>query len=232
MGVKNLLYTIDIDRIVSIGMLLVMTLVVVVAIFEDKIRAWFTRPNLNVSIQMSPPDCHQIPIGQPPLEADGYYFRLRVTNLGSQKAELVEVFAAELSSRLPDGRFEIVKSFLPMNLSWSHLHGLFFPAISRGIYKHCDLAHIIDPQKRHQFAYEDKSWPNIPSQKTILSFDTVVKPNTLSHLVPFGVYRLVILVAAANAQSIRKTLEISLSGDWYDDEQQMLSEGIGIKLLA
>lgn len=226
--------TIDIDRIVSIGTLIVMTLVVIVAIFEDKIRAWLTRPKLDVSIQTNPPDCHKIPIVHPkePVVADGYYFRLRVTNSGSQKAESVEVFAAELSERQPNGTFEVVKSFLPMNLVWSHVKWVFFPAISRGIYKHCDLAYIIEPRKRKAFPFEDKHWPNIPPEKTVLSFDTAVKPNTLSHLVPLGVYRLVILVAAANAKSVRKTLEISLSGDWYDDERTMLKEGISIRLLT
>ena len=74
-------------------------------------------------------------------------------------------------------------------------------------------------------------WSNVSPEKTILSLDTEVKANTLSHLLPFGKYRLVILVAAANAKPVEKTLEISLKGEWYDDEQRMLGEGIGIKLL-
>lgn len=226
--------TIDVDRIVSIGTLMAMTLVVIVAIFEDKIRAWLTRPKLDISIQTSSPDCHKIPIVHPkyPIITDGYYFRLRVTNSGSQKAESVEIFAAELSERQSNGTFKVVESFLPMNLVWSHVKWVFFPAISRGIYKHCDLAHIIKPQEREGFPYENKHWPNIPPEKVILSFDTVVKPNTLSHLIPLGVYRLVILVAAANAKPVRKILEISLSGEWYDDERTMLEEGINIRLLA
>ena len=46
-----------------------------------------------------------------------------------------------------------------------------------------------------------------------------------------GKYRLVILVSAANTIPIEKTFEISLTGEWYDDEKKMLGEGIGIRLL-
>jgi hypothetical protein len=38
-------------------------------------------------------------------------------------------------------------------------------------------------------------------------------------------------VAAANSRPIVKKLEITLTGDWYDEEQKMFGEGIGIKLL-
>jgi len=224
------------DWIVAAGTV-VMAVVAVVAVFQDKIRAWLTRPKLDVSISVSPPDCHKIPIvrygpeGEQSVIADGYYFRLRVTNSGNQRAELVEVFAAELSKRQADGTFKAVDSFLPMNLVWSHYHQVLFPAVSPEMYRHCDLAHVIHPQKRGQFPAEDNRWPNIPPEKTVLSLDTAVKPHTLSHLLPFGTYRLVVLIAAANAKPVKKILEISLTGDWYDDERKMLGEGIGIRLL-
>jgi len=50
-------------------------------------------------------------------------------------------------------------------------------------------------------------------------------------MLPFGKYRLVIIVAAANAKPVEKTLEISLTGDWYDDEQRMFQEGVGVRIL-
>ena len=60
---------------------------------------------------------------------------------------------------------------------------------------------------------------------------TPVKPYTLSYLVPFGTYRLVIVVSAANAKPVTKTLEITVQGDWYDDEGQMLKEGLAVQVL-
>ena len=108
---------------------------------------------------------------------------------------------------------------------------MLLPAISPGTYKHCDLAHILDPDDRESVPGEHATWPNVPQNKTILSLDTIVKPYTQSYLLPFGTYHLTLIVAAANAKATTKTLEITLTGDWYDDEDQMLGEGIGIRLL-
>ena len=160
-----------------------------------------------------------------------YYLRLGVQNSGRQKAELVEVYAAGLEERQADGTFRSVDSFLPMNLLWSNYRQEYLPTLSPEMRKHCDLAHIIHPQERKNFPGEDKTWPNVPQEKTVLSFDTVVKPDTQSYLVPMGTYRLSIIITAANAKPIRKCLEVTLPGDWYDDEQVMLGKGIGIRLL-
>jgi hypothetical protein len=79
--------------------------------------------------------------------------------------------------------------------------------------------------------YEDKRWPGVARDKTVMSFDTVVKSYALTHLVPCGTYRLVLQVAATNASPIKRVLEITLTGDWFEDEMRMLGEGAGIKLL-
>jgi len=208
----------------------------VVAVFQDKIRAWVTRPKLDLSIDVKPPDCLKIPIkrytpgSEPYVVADSYYFRFKVINQGNQKAESVEVFAARLLKQQADDTFQEVNSFLPMNLRWANCRDVFFPAIAPGMYRHCDLAHIIDPKTRAQCQLEDKSWPNVSPDKTILSLDTELKANTLSHLHAFGKYRLVVVLAAANAKPVEKTLKSSLTGEWYDDEQTMLGSGVGITL--
>jgi hypothetical protein len=237
------------DWITAIGTL-IMALIAFVAIFQDKIRSWLTRPRLEISINLAPPDCIKTKMlysieyrGGVSLlptdprewprerEIDTYYFRLKVTNIGNEKAELVEVFASELSKQQADGSFKIVDSFLPMNLVWSHFHTMLFPSISPTTYKHCDFAHILRPERREEIPGEHKTWPNVLAAKTILSLDTIVKPTTLSNLLPNGAYRMVIIVAAANAKAVRKTLEFTITGDWYDDEQQMLGQGIGIRLI-
>jgi len=58
-----------------------------------------------------------------------------------------------------------------------------------------------------------------------------MKSYMLNHLLPPGIYRLSIVVAAANAKPLTKTLEIHLNGQWYDMESKMLEEGISIRLL-
>ena len=46
-----------------------------------------------------------------------------------------------------------------------------------------------------------------------------------------GTYRLLITVAAANAEPVTKTLEITLTGDWYDEQDEMLGRGIIVRVL-
>lgn len=201
-------------------------------------------------MDLSPPDCHKtrMRVGKQHVggvsvlssdphqmkhtqEVDVFYLRFRVYNTGNLKAENVEVFASELYRMQADGTYKKVDSFLPMNLVWSHFHEMFIPAISMNTYKHCDLAHIIKPEGRETIPGEHKSWPNVPHEKTILSFDTVVKPYTKSYLLPHGKYRLKLIIAASNSRAKKKTLEINLTGNWYDEEDQMLGEGVRVQIL-
>lgn len=214
-------------------------LLAAVAVFGDTVRGWLIRPRLEVTIDLGPPDCHKTKLaaghsegGVPSIEEDVYFLRLRVTNLGNEKAVSVEVFASQLERTRADGTFQRADSFLPMNLFWSHTErAVFSPAISPRMYRHCDFAHIVRPAGRAQFKVEDTQWPNVSPTQTILSIDTVVKSYSLPHLLPPGTYRLTILVAAANAKPIRRTLEVTLNGGWYDDPQDMFGQGVAVRLL-
>ena len=214
----------------------------VVTVFLEEIRRIFFRPKLEVSIEPNPPDCLSVPWTGRFLEPDGqtirvvasdcYYARLRVTNMGNRPAEAPEVFAKQLSKQQADGTFKRVASFLPMNLYWAGIREIIAPAIPpKEMFRHCDIAHILDPEKRKQLPGEHNVWSGIATDRTILSFDVNVPANNLGHLVPFGVYRLDLLISAANVQPIERTLEITLTGDWYSDEASMLSDGLGVRLL-
>jgi hypothetical protein len=64
------------------------------------------------------------------------------------------------------------------------------------------------------FEGEDNPQLGIPADKTIFSFDLEVKPFTMSHLIPQGKYHLALQIAAANTEPVKKTLEITLTGNW------------------
>jgi hypothetical protein len=212
----------------------------IVAIFQDIIRAWIKRPILNIEIKVKPPDCHKTYLFKPfpgtgegrvsDYYADCYYFRLRIINSGNCRAENVEVFASELTKKLADGTFERVNSFLPMNLLWAHIGTPFFN-ISHGMEKHCDLAHIVDPRKRHLFNGEENPLSNI-GLKTFLSLDTIVKPNTMSHLIEPGIYRMKLIVGSSNTNPKERVFEINHTGEWIEDENRMLQDGIAVKSIT
>ncbi len=216
------------------------TVLAIIAVFHDLLRAWVMRPVLAVSIEPHPPDCQKLKLGHKERSDDGvtyptidaYQFRLRVKNRGRYKAESVEVIAQGLCKRQVDGQsFKRDSSFLPVNLLWTHLRQPFYPVISRGTHKHCDVVHFFRPSDRRNIPFEERTWHDVDASQVILSLDTSRKSYTLSHLVPPGTYRLSIIVAAANAKPLTKTLEIHLSGKWYDMQSKMLEEGISIRLL-
>lgn len=206
--------------------LAVMTfLAVLVAIFRDTIRAWFVHPELEISCSES--DWEKTKLGS---TIDCYYFRVRVSNNGKQRAGSVEILATKLEKMHRDKKFHKVNSFLPMNLTWTHSNKLaVFPGISRDMYRYCDLGKIIRPSDRSKLQNEDD--PKFNPQKTIFSFELEVKPNSLPHLIEPGLYHLHLLVGCANAKPEKETLEIDCSGDWHNDESKMFADGIGIRVL-
>lgn len=208
-----------------------------VALFGKEIMFW-RRPNLKASIRLSAPDMVKTKMGR--LEADCYFLRILVQNKkgrckGKVQAKDVEVFAAELQQRTDDGDFAQVERFLPMNLMWAHTLGKPRAStrtdISPGMKKHCDLGYILKPEDRRALVASGKDYqtlPDVPDDQTVLCLKIEKPPMTRGHLIGPGVYRLKVEVGAANQKPITKTLQIRLSGEWYDEPKRMQDEGIQI----
>lgn len=204
-----------------------------VAVFQETIRSWFYRPEFRVTVRCAPPDCVAVPLrnrstGQ--FVANSIYMRLWVENIGNATSRNVEVYAKELRRQRRDGSLEHVQTFPPMNLKWTNLGEIYFPVIVREMGKHCDIAHITDPAGR-LIVGEENPRLNLSHGETSLAFDLAVAPYHLGHIVGPGTYHLDILVAAENSRPLLKTVEISLSGDWYADESRMLRDGVGVRIL-
>lgn len=214
-------------------------LAVLVALFKDDVRGLWRRPVLQASIQLKAPDCHKTEMVRYDPRSGAlydkhpcYYFRIWVQNTGNLRAEQVQVYASRLSREYGDGTFREDTRFLPMNLKWAHGQQLpagpeiFAAGISPEMGKHCDLGHIVHPRMRSQ---TDNTVLNVLPDKTVLELDLEVAPLTLNHLIPPGIYRLHLTLAAANCRPITKTLEIKLKGEWHDHVDRMFADGIGIK---
>jgi hypothetical protein len=221
------------DWLTAIGTLAAAVVALVVAVFHKHLSSLFWRPVLSIVVENRPPDCHLTTLTnlQTGVQAPCYYFRLRVHNNGNASAETVEVFIEEIQRRRADGTFETWQGFLPLNLRWAHYGTPYFPQIPPRVYKHCDLGHIVDPSMRQQFPGEDYPPLGIPAAETLICLDLVVKPATRTYLIPRGVYRLVLVAAAANAHLVRRTIEMNLTGQWFADEDRMFREGIGFTTL-
>jgi hypothetical protein len=215
----------------AIGTAIGTFLLAIVAAFQDKIRAWLMRPDLQMSVRVAAPECQKThahfhgPAGIPD-QAPCYYFRVMIENIGRTEARQVEVFAAGLSRRRADGTFERVDRFNPMNLVWAHFRQPFLAVLSPRIPKMCDLAHIFHPNFKDYFGH---ALPGVAG--IVLAFDLQVEPNTKGHLVGPGTYNLKLMVGAANAKPKEYNVEINFQGQWYDDETEMLRDGFGLRII-
>ncbi len=213
-------------------------LAVLVALFKDEILRRWRKPKLTISIALRSPDCHKTTLDYTVQRtaliygsAECYYLRLWIGNTGQTRAEQVQVFAAKLFRRNADGSFKQVESFLPMNLRWSQgqqgsrAPEIFADGISPQMGKHCDLGRVVDPEHHANLG---EVLPNVDAGNSILALDLEIIPNTKSHLIPPGVYQLHLRVAAANCAPIKKVIELTITGKWLADQNQMFSDGLGI----
>jgi len=197
-------------------------LLAIVAAFQDQIRSYLSKPKLDLTINLSPPDCHKTNLvrstGPGTQEvAECYYIRLRVRNLGNYRAEYVEAQAAELHRELENRELQKVETFLPMNLVWSHVRTAYLPSLSPGMEKLLDLGHIIDPARRAAFPSEENLALNVPPGQPTLALDTEVISTTPGHILAPGVYFLKLVLGASNSKPLVKSLRIRLIGTWHPD---------------
>ncbi len=205
-----------------------------VAVLQDRIRAWIMHPNLDISFE--PRDCLKTPATATGLcgkqvSTDSYYFRFRVRNSGNNRANLVEVFAKELSKQQVNGSFERLDCFSPMNLVWSYIKRPIYLGISPEMHRHCDLGHIIDPSMRPTIGDEDHPESDVQADETIFAFELEATPFNKTHLIGPGKYRLTLLITAANARKPKKKIVEIEHGHWCADEKRMLNENVRIRIL-
>jgi len=218
------------------------SIAVVVALFKEELVRKWRSPKLAASVRLRAPDCNKTPLfirttaveqgtlHEKTIEFDCFYFRIWIENVGNQRAESVQVYAAKLLKRHADGIFREVEGFLPMNLRWAH--GVnpntptIFAEINPKMGKHCDLGRIVDPK-----APIDRL-EGVPKDRTILHLDVEVEPATLSHLLPPDVYEIHLRIAAANVNPVEKILEINVQGSWFAEQAKMFADGIGIRELS
>lgn len=211
------------------------TAAVLVALFKDEFLKWRRRPILEVIVALEPPHCHstllQHPVQRAVVPAQCYYFRLWIQNNGKSRAEKVQVFAASLARRVADGSFRKDPNFLPMNLRWSHTMKpdgtpeIYAEGISPAMGKHCDIGHIVDPKYRSEYGEDLRA---LAKDESVFALDLEVSPNTRTNLLAPGTYQLELRVAASNCLPVVITLELTITGKWFEDESQMFRDAVGL----
>lgn len=234
-------------------------LAVIVALFKEDIIKLWKRPALAVRIALQAPDCEKMTtqIGATPQivfsgqkgDGDGavsltggvvtndplwigdvFFFRMWIENRGRQRAERVQVFISRLQRKHQDGIFRIVESFLPMNLRWANTPAnatQIFADINPSMGKHCDLGAISDPANNTLAPL-----PGLDPGNVSLDLALEVLPNSQSHRLTPGCYRLDLRIGGANVAPILRTIEVTFSGRWYPIVAEMFADGIGIREIS
>jgi len=212
--------------LVSLLGVLVALLLGVIGIFQDRIRSLFRRPKLDIYIKSEPPDCHKTSFRDSNTGryiCDTYYLRFRVENNGNHYAEDAEAMVVGVYKRINDN-YEEMKDFLPLNVVWSHYRKITMSKIQPKLFKHLDFGYILkaDFVDLEKFGIDRSS--NITFQ-----FDVAVIPNTGSHILLPGDYKIKVVFAANNLKPIEKTYHLVIKDAWTDDEETMLRDNILIE---
>ena len=200
----------------------------IAGIFQDWIRSLFKKPKLNISIKVAPPDCHKTSFYRSDVDkkvSDTYYFRFRVENDGNYFAEDTEAMVAEVYKKSFD-EYKKIDSFLPLNLVWSHYRQMTMPKIQPKLFKHLDFGYILksNPEYLAGFGIQNTT-------KIFFELDVAVRPNTGSHILLPGDYKVKIIFAGNNLEPLEKIYHLVIKDNWVDDEETMLQNNITIEEL-
>jgi len=204
----------------AIGTIFVGLVAIVIAFLQERIKRFLSRTKLDVKLKTEPPDCHKIEIkDQHGISRPSYYIRSRLTNSGKFSAENVEVMIDSVY-KITDGKREILKTFLPMNLVWSHYGGITMKIILPNHFRHIDVGYFVLAN----------------DNKVVFKIDTAVQPNKVEgdvypNVLYAGEYELNLIIGGDNIYSFKKSYLLKFNNNFYISEEDMFSKSIVIEEL-
>ena len=212
----------------------------IVAVFQQWLQRLIVRPKLRLSVRVSRPDAEKtrwsiqsrdlqgnlIQIAVP--DADVYYFRLAITNVGNTAAHDVQVFLAGVE-RVNGNTIEALEGFSPMNLKWAHLNNPTRPVLLPNMPPvYCDMAHICNPKVKKQF---QQGLQGVAPEDPVLGLDVEVIPSSRGDLLPPGTDNFTLKLAASDCTVRTYILEIVFPGKWFDDQDTMFNIGFRMRTI-
>jgi hypothetical protein len=186
-------------------------------------------PELEISFELKPPFCHRTiwrskPASYQQISEPVYYFRFQVVNGGRTQARLCEAVLENLWVYDPSDEAAKYANFSPVNMRWAATPSQFID-INPGRTVFCDIGHISSPD--YQRKIEKSSFIDPPDYNGIaLRFALDIQqifysqPNCL----PPGKYVLEVGLYSENARRQRQCFEVSWSGKWLDDLDEMFRQ--------
>ncbi len=156
------------------GLLVIGTLILAaLALWGEEIKKRLFIPNLKMSVDLRPPYCQRFPAGT--------WFRIRVTNDSSTRAENVEIWLWEIYRGSPEHL--IRHDVTPIRLMWTHEPGGAIDGLNPHFSQYFDLGRLTFENEQSHF---------------ILS--TAPEPAGGATHLPAGWYRVCLNITASNAK--------------------------------
>lgn len=205
------------DGLTAVGTVLAVVVALVLAGWGAIARRLW-RPKLGVVYEPRSPDCQIIRVQR---LVDGkflhraFYCRVQIHNTGSRRANGVQVRMIRLWRLDGSGLAEEDEDFVPMNLVWTNIGVVQLPALVPDLPQHCDFCrfeHIEPP---------------------LVEFCTEATPNQIDEgrwptKKPPARYRADIAIAAENAETIYRTLDVEFTGNWSDNVDDMAAADLRV----
>jgi hypothetical protein len=213
-------------------------LAVLVALIKEQLQSLFLKPKFSVEVGTRLPFCVKTESTVFGTAIDGstkilwsgsiYYVRLWIQNVGNQRAEFVEVFVTKVERLNRDNTLVAVEGFVPSNLRWANTDPVrpeIFYGMNPDMGRFCDLGAIADPACTT--LREIRGAP-----KGTATFDLVLQtalPGDAQRL-PHGNYLITLKISAANAKPVERSIKVSISGNWTEDEDAMFTRELGVSI--
>jgi hypothetical protein len=210
-------------------------LAVFVALFKEWLQSLCWKPKFKVDVETRLPFCMKTGgivygtsiSGSKTILWSGsiYYVRLWIRNIGNRRAEAVEVFVTGIERLNRDDTRVPVDGFVPSNLRWANTdpeRPEIFYGMNPDMGRFCDLGAIVDPA-----CITLRQIRGVP--KGSATFDLVLQsalPDDAQRLSP-GDYRITLKISAANAKPVQRTVKVSISGNWTEDQDIMFTKEVG-----
>jgi hypothetical protein len=215
------------DLLKTIGPFFAGCVALLIALFHEDYKRWRSKPKLHAFINTDPPCCVRVEhmqILEGSLQRPHYALRLRIMNSGNAQARDVEVYAKNLQRKNGHGKFESVANF-------DGIYLVSLDTLNPKMPKYRDLARVFCKDHLPTSVYSHLSPPaeDYLGNRTVI--DLAPPVGGWGQVFGPGIYRLTIVLGAANASPIEKALEIKVTGTWPGVEPQKVSQILDAKML-
>ena len=98
------------------------------------------------------------------------------------------------------------------------------PKIQPKLFKHLDFGYILKSNAEYLARFGIQNNTNI-----FFELDVAVRPNTGSHILLPGDYKIKIVFAGNNLEPIEKFYRLEIEDAWSDNEKEMLTKNVSVE---